>query len=115
MRSIAAAEWPVWIFRSVRHEVVVALLITVLLVNLSYGLTLLSTSLRRRLHDHWWQSYDFWLGCYFIAESLIYGVLAAATFRQPRTDLWVIGLFLLVAVPATISFSIWLRGNAPQR
>lgn len=122
-----APEWPRWFFRETNP--VVSTLVSMLLLAVAatlvvWGTTLVSNA-RRVARDRCregtpcgtWHTFDFWLGCWILADATLYMLLGVATVRArgDPLDLWVALYFTAVALPAIRAFFVWARERLPER
>jgi hypothetical protein len=60
-------------------------------------------------------NFEFWLGSWLIADAMLYGLLAATTFRAHQgIEVWILLFFILVSIPAVVAFGYWVRDRMPQ-
>jgi hypothetical protein len=113
MRWPEKGEWPSWFFIETGHHWVSVPLALVCAILVIYGLSLTYRAIvecrswRALLRD----SYDFWLGQFFLGDAILYGILVVATLRDSTIDLWVATLFVFIAFPALMAFRLWLIGR----
>jgi hypothetical protein len=112
MRWPEPSDFPEWLFYQVAYPWVVLPLSLVALTLLVYGAALTRHAVRTRSGRYWLlDSYDFWLGQFFLGDAVFYAILCAAVLRDSAVDYWVVGLFTLIAFPAGMAFRLWLRGR----
>jgi hypothetical protein len=114
MRWPQTSDFPEWLFYHVEYPLVAAPLLLVALTLLVYGAALTRQAVADGgLHPRWlFNSYDFWLGQFFLGDAVFYAILSLSLLRSTTIDYWVVGLFAMIAFPAGMAFRLWLRGRA---
>jgi hypothetical protein len=113
MRWPETFDFPEWFFHQVAYPWIAAPLALVALTLLVYGAALTRQAFFDRRGPRWLlNSYDFWLGQFFLGDAAFYFILCLALLRDSAVDYWVVGLFTLIAFPAAMAFRLWLRGRA---
>ena len=112
MRWSQTSDFPQWFFHRAAYPWTLVLLALVALTLLVYGAFLTRQAIIDRSGRHWLlNSYDFWLGQFFLGDAFFYTILCLAVLRDGTADYWVVGLFTLVAFPAAMAFRLWLKGR----
>jgi uncharacterized membrane protein len=113
MRWPEPSDFPEWLFFEAMYPWVAIPLLLVALTLLVYGMALTRQAIADRSGSFWvLDSYDFWLGQFFLGDAVFYAILCISILRDSTVDYWVVGLFTLIAVPAVMAFRLWLRGRA---
>jgi hypothetical protein len=113
MRWPETTDFPDWLFYRAVYPWIALPLLLVALTLLVYGAALTRQAFVDRRGPRWLlNSYDFWLGQFFLGDAVFYTILCLAILRDTTVDYWVVGLFTLIAFPAGMAFRLWLRGRA---
>jgi hypothetical protein len=103
--------WPDWLFTETTAQPVAAVLGSIAVVLVTWGLSLWHDAFRRCGH-RFWRDFAHWLGAAMLGESMLYWVLFVSVVRDgEKVALWLDALFIMIGVPFVVAFVLWLRAE----